>query len=162
MKKTRLKQYASLIANVGAKVQKGQEVMIFAELDQPEFVKMVVEECYKAGAKRVELFWSCGEINKLDYQYASAEVLGEVSLWEEERMKQMTEQLPVRIFIDSSDPDELAGISPDLISTVNQMRQKVLKKYRDQIDGKHQWLIVAAASPKWAKKIFPMRRKKWL
>ena len=48
MKKTRLKQYASLIANVGARVQKGQEVMIFAELDQPEFVKMVVEECYKA------------------------------------------------------------------------------------------------------------------
>lgn len=67
----------------------------------------------------------------------------------------MTETLPVRIFIDSSDPDELSGISPDLISTVNQMRQKVLKKYRDQIDGKHQWLIVAAASEKWAKKVFP-------
>ena len=47
---------------------------------------------------------------------------------EEERAKQMTETLPVRIFIDSSDPDELSGISPDLISTVNQMRQKVLKK----------------------------------
>ena len=62
---------------------------------------------------------------------------------------------PVRIFIDSSDPDELAGISPDLISTVSQMRQKVMKKYRDQIDGKHQWLIVAAASGKWAKKVFP-------
>lgn len=35
------------------------------------------------------------------------------------------------------------------------MRSKVLKKYRDEIDGKHQWLIVAAASPKWAKKVFP-------
>ena len=30
-----------------------------------------------------------------------------------------------------------------------------MKKYRDQIDGKHQWLIVAAASGKWAKKVFP-------
>ena len=62
-----------------------------------------------------------------------SDVLGEVAVWEEERAKQMTETLPVRIFIDSSDPDELSGISPDLISTVNQMRQKVLKKYRDQI-----------------------------
>ena len=31
----------------------------------------------------------------------------------------------------------------------------MLKKYRDAIDGRHQWLIVAAASPAWAKKVFP-------
>ena len=153
MNENKLKEYAKLIVKIGANVQEGQVVRLQVGVDQVPLAKLVTEECYKAGAKRVELFWSCGEINKLDYQYASAEVLGEVPLWEEERMKQMTEQLPVRIFIDSSDPDELAGISPDLISTVNQMRQKVLKKYRDQIDGKHQWLIVAAASPKWAKKI---------
>lgn len=126
-----------------------------AGVDQIPLVKMVTEECYKAGASYVEMFWECGEINKLHYQYAAADVLGEVPVWEEERAKQMTVDLPVRIFIDSSDPDELAGISPDLISTVSQMRQKVMKKYRDQIDGKHQWLIVAAASGKWAKKVFP-------
>ena len=71
------------------------------------------------------------------------------------RLKQMTVDLPVRIFIDSSDPDELAGISADLLSTVRQMRGKVIKKYRDQLDGKHQWLIVAAPSPAWAAKVFP-------
>ena len=64
---------------------------------------------------------------------------------EEERAKTDDRNSAVCIFIDSSDPDELSGISPDLISTVNQMRQKVLKKYRDQIDGKHQWLIVASS-----------------
>ena len=42
------------------------------------------------------------------------------------------------------------------------MRQKVMKKYRDQIDGKHQWLIVAAASGKWAKKkYFRMIQRMW-
>ena len=136
-------------------VQKGQRVRLQAGVDQIPLVTMVTEECYKAGASYVEMFWECGEINKLHYQYASAEVLGEVPVWEEERAKQMTVDLPVRIFIDSSDPDELAGIPADLISTVSQMRQKVMKKYRDQIDGKHQWLIVAAASKKWAKKVFP-------
>ena len=101
---------------------------------------MVTEECYKAGASYVELIWECGPINKLSYQYATAETLGTVQNWEEERLKQMTVDLPVRIFIDSSDPDELAGISADLLSTVRQMRGKVTKKYRDQLDGKHQWL----------------------
>ena len=46
MKKTVLRQYAKLIAKVGANVQKGQEVIIQADLDQPEFVQMVVQECY--------------------------------------------------------------------------------------------------------------------
>ena len=47
MKKSVLRKYATLIATVGVNVQKGQEVFIAAELDQPEFVKMVVEECYR-------------------------------------------------------------------------------------------------------------------
>ena len=47
MKKTVLKNYAKLIVTMGLNVQKGQEVVIRAELDQPEFVKYIVEECYQ-------------------------------------------------------------------------------------------------------------------
>ena len=57
MKKTILKQYARLIAVMGGNVQKGQDVVITASLDQPEFVKMLVEECYKAGARKVRVEW---------------------------------------------------------------------------------------------------------
>ena len=53
MKKSILRQYARLIATMGVNVQKGQNVTITASLDQPEFVKMVVEECYRAGARKV-------------------------------------------------------------------------------------------------------------
>ena len=44
MKKTVLREYAKLIVRVGANVQKGQEVLIYADLDQPEFVQMVAQE----------------------------------------------------------------------------------------------------------------------
>ena len=53
MKKSVLREYARLIARTGVNVQPGQEVFIAAELDQPEFVKMLVEECYKCKAKKV-------------------------------------------------------------------------------------------------------------
>ena len=46
----RLRNFAKLIARKGVNVQKGQQVIIQAELDQPEFVAMLVEECYLAGA----------------------------------------------------------------------------------------------------------------
>ena len=51
MKKTTLRKYARLIAQCGVNVQKGQEVFITAGLDQPDFVKMVAEECYKLRRK---------------------------------------------------------------------------------------------------------------
>lgn len=58
MNKTLLRSYARLIAEVDGNVQKGQEVFITAQLDQPEFVKMLVEECYKCGAGRVVVEWN--------------------------------------------------------------------------------------------------------
>ncbi|PWM51740.1 MAG: aminopeptidase, partial [Bacillota bacterium] len=50
MNKTQLKRYAKLLAKTGINVKKGQWVIVQADLDQPEFVEMVVEELYRAGA----------------------------------------------------------------------------------------------------------------
>ena len=52
MKKTVLREYAKLIVKCGVNIQKGQEVIVYADLDQPEFVQMVVEEAYKLKAKK--------------------------------------------------------------------------------------------------------------
>ena len=57
MKKTILRKYARLIARAGVNIQKGQEVIISCDLDQPKFVEMLVDECYKAGAKKVIVYF---------------------------------------------------------------------------------------------------------
>ena len=148
-------KYARVIVRIGANVQKGQDVRVTAEINQAELVRAVAEECYKAGAKYVDVTWNYGPVNRLHYQYADVQTLGTVREWEEARAKEMAETLPVRIMIASADPDELRGVSADVLSEVRRMRGKVLKQYRDRIDGHHQWLIVAAASPAWARKVFP-------
>ena len=48
MKKSVLREYARLVVRVGVNIQKGQDLQVYADLDQPEFVQMVVEEAYKA------------------------------------------------------------------------------------------------------------------
>jgi len=58
MEQQRLEKYAQLIVECGLNVRKGQEVRIQCGLDQPEFVAMVVEECYKRGASKVVVKWS--------------------------------------------------------------------------------------------------------
>ena len=57
MKKTLLRNYAKLIVRVGASVEKGQRVVITAQADQPEFITMLAEECYRAGAADVTVEW---------------------------------------------------------------------------------------------------------
>ena len=150
-----LKQYARLIVRSGANVQPGQTVLLFVAVDQAAFAEMIAEECYLAGAKKVNVEWQSDGISRLHFQYADQEVLSTVLPWEEEKAKQMTVDLPCRIYIESEDPDALAGISPEKISAVGQGRARVLKPYRDMIDGIHQWTIAAIPSEKWAKKCFP-------
>ena len=160
MKKTVLKEYAKLIVNVGANVQKGQEVVITAEMDQPEFVSYVAEAAYKAGAKKVTVDWKCDALTKLNAKYQKLNVLSKVEAWEEAKLQHMVDTLPARIYIMSEDPDGLKGIPQPKYSKAVAARGKITKPYRQAIDNKHQWTIAAVPGEKWAKKVFPHLSKK--
>lgn len=159
MKKTVMRSYAKLIVRVGANVQKGQEVRVFASLDQPEFIKMLAEECYKAGASRVTVDWNYPELMKLSARYMKLRDLSETREWEKARMQDMVDHLPVRIFIESEDPDGLRGINPKYFKAFA-ARIKISKPYRDAIDNKHQWCIAAVPGEAWAKKVHPELSKR--
>ena len=160
MKKTVLKEYAKLIAEVGANVQKGQEVIITAGLDQPEFVAYLTEACYKAGAKKVRVDWIYDSLTKLHAKYQKQAVLGTVEEWEKARLQHMVDTLPARIFLESEDPDGLKGIPQPKYAKAMAARGKVVKPYRDAIDNVHQWCIAAVPGEKWAKKVFPHLSKR--
>ena len=150
-----LQKYARLIVRTGANVQSGQVVNLTVSVELHDFAAMVMEECYRAGARKVNIDWRCDDQTRLNYQYADETVLSEVLPWEEEKMKQMVTDLPCRIFIASDDPDALKDIDPRKLSAVSRSRGAVMKPYRSAIDGKHQWVIVAYPSEKWARKCFP-------
>ena len=159
MKKEILKNYAKLIASMGVHIQKGQEVFITAGLDQPEFVKMLVEACYKEGASRVVVDWDYAPLMKLKYRYESMKTLGKLTGYEEARWQHYVEKIPCRIYLESDDPDGLKGINQKKMGAAKQKRYPVIKSYRDQIENKYQWCIAAVPGEKWAKKVFPGLRK---
>ena len=155
MQKTVIRKYARLIARVGANIQKGQPVRLFINADQYDFATVLVDECYKAGASRVEIDWSWQPITKLHYRHRTVKSLSAVQKWEEERLKQMTEEYPCRIFIISDDPDGLKGVNQKKMRQLQIARYPIIKPYRDAIENRHQWTIAAVPSHVWAKKIFP-------
>lgn len=153
-----MQKYARLIARKGINVKKGQEVIVSASLDQPEFVKMVVEECYRAGASKVTVEWSYQPITKLHYRYRSLKTLSTFEKWEIEKLEHKCETLPATIYIESDDPDGLKGIDQTKVSKASQAKYPIIKPYHDKMDNKYQWCIAAVPGEAWAKKVFPGER----
>ncbi len=155
MKKTILREYARLIVRCGVNVQKGQEVLIYAGLDQPEFVQLVVEEAYKAKAKKVIVEWHYAPLEKIHVRNQSVTTMGAVEAWEKERQQHYCDVLPARIHLVSDDPDGKKGMNMEKVAKARKMSYPILKPYSDAINGKQQWCIAAVPGVAWAKKVFP-------
>ena len=158
MKKTVLREYAKLIVACGVNVQKGQDVVIHADLDQPEFVQMVVEEAYKRKARKVTVEWRFQSLEKVHVRYQSVKTLGTVEEWQKAKQEHLCETLPCQIHIISEDPDGLRGMNMDKVTKARQMSYPILKAYRDRRENREQWTIAAVPGKAWAKKVFPGER----
>ena len=155
MNTEKLCAYARLIAKKGINIVPGQEVVIRSAPEQLSFLEMLVEECYLAGASKVTVDWRFEPLTKLDIKYQTDEVLGRVEKWEEARLQERVEKLPAEIYLDSDDPDGLAGIDTDKWAAAQQKRFSVTRPYRDAMENRNQWCVAAVPGVKWAEKVFP-------
>lgn len=155
MNKTTLTKYARLIAEVGANVQKGQEVIIRAEVENCDFAVLLASECYKLGASKVTVDWRYAPLTKLNYKKRSLKTLSTVEDWEVERLKHREKTLPVLILVESDDPDGLKGVDQAKVAKSRMAVAKVTKPISDRMSEKYQWCIAAVPGKKWAKKVFP-------
>ena len=60
-------KYADLIVRSGLNVQKDQIVVVRANVEMNEFVRLIVKSCFEVGAKDVIVRYSDDEINRMRY-----------------------------------------------------------------------------------------------
>lgn len=154
MQEQRLREYAQLIAKVGLNVQSGQDCVVECELDQPNFIKILVEEIYKLGARRVFVDWDMQDVAKLHYDYCSLETLSSLEKWELEKWDWKATKLPAMCYIISEDPSGLSEIDQDKFAKSKAEKYKFIKQYRDRMEAKYQWCIAAVPGVNWAKRVF--------
>ena len=155
MKKSLLKKYAELIVRSGLAVKKGQTVCITANVEVEPFTALVVEECYRAGAKRVLIDWTSEACSRITYKKAKKEALAEVFAYEIEKEKWKNAVLPCFLYLESDDPDAMKGIDPQKMAYVRREKMKVLFPLREERENRYQWCIAGVPSAAWAKKVFP-------
>lgn len=156
-----LKKYASLAVRTGVNVEKGQLLVIKADVRDRAFVELCVEEAYKAGAGQVRIHWNDEDISHLGYEYETTESLSYVPDWVVERTRFEQEKGAAYLNIDSSTPGLMADIDQEKLTAVRLENMKKMKPFQAYtMNNIGQWSIVALPGEKWAGKVFPEKEGK--
>ncbi len=151
-----LKKYAHLIVHAGCNLHKGQELYISARLEGAQLVRLVTEEAYRAGASTVTVDWSDEKITRLRYENEPLEAFEHCRKWRAELLNGVAKRGGIILSILSDDPQALAGVDPRKLIAARKANTAACRDFYDGMDfGRNAWCIVAAASPVWAKRVFP-------
>ena len=151
-----LRKYAQLAVVMGANVQKGQLLVITADVRDHEFVSLCVEEAYKAGAGQVSVEWGSEHDTKWSYEYMTKEALSDIPQWMYDKKEYAQNKGCCYLHIESSTPGLLKDIdSEKILARQMAASKKFLPLQSYTMNNEGQWSIVALSSPGWAKKVFP-------
>ena len=152
----KLDRFAEVAVLVGLNLRAGQELLISAPLEALPLVRRITEHAYKAGALLVTSFYSDDPSVLARYEYASDASFDHAAVWMADAMAAAFRGGAARLAIAGANPALLAKQNPAKVSRANIAASKAGKPAMELIT-KHaiNWSIVAAATPEWAKLVFP-------
>jgi aminopeptidase len=152
----KLDRFAQVAVRVGLNLGKGQELVISAPVEAMPLVRRITEHAYKAGALLVTTFYSDDPAVLARYQYADDASFDYAPQWMADAIATAFRNGAARMAIAGANPALLAEQDPAKVSRANIAASKANKPAMELIT-KHaiNWSIVAAATPEWAKLVFP-------
>src|SRR5262245_16258991 len=158
-----LHSYAELIVHIALNLRRGQRLVILGpltyggvSLEAAPLVRHVTESAYRAGASYVEAIWGDEALTLTRFASAPRESFGEFSRWLPAALVKHVEAGDATLSIYANDPDLLAGQPVDLVTAMQRVSSQQLQPFRELISrNQTNWAVVAAASAKWAAKVFP-------
>ena len=153
---TRLDRLAEIAVHMGLGFKPGQEVVITAPIEALSLVRRITEHAYKAGSSLVTTLFSDEASTLLRFQHAKEETFDAATGWLYDGMAAAYKSGAARLAIVGEDPSLLAKQDTDKVSRANRARSKAYRPALDLIVGFDiNWTIVSAATPAWAKAVFP-------
>ncbi|SCY68200.1 aminopeptidase [Microvirga guangxiensis] len=151
-----LDRLAEVAVRVGLGLKPGQEVVLTAPLEAVPLARRITEHAYKAGASLVTTFFSDEEATLMRYRHGRDEGFDTAASWLYEGMAAAYRNGAARLAIVGEDPSLLAKEDADKVSRANRARSKAYMPALNLIAGFDiNWSIVSAATPAWAKAVFP-------
>ena len=127
-----------------------------APLEALPLVRRITAHAYKAGALLVSTLISDDEATLARYEYAPDESFDRAATWLQDGLAAAYGSGSARLAIAGGNPALLAGQDSKKVSRANVALSKASRPALELIT-RHEinWTIVAAATPAWAKLVFP-------
>lgn len=152
----KLERLAEVAVRVGLGLKEGQELIMTAPMDALPLARKITEQAYKAGAKLVTTFYSDDTSALARYRYAPDASFDYAPTWLQDAIANGFRSGAARLAIAGANPALLAQQDPAKVARTNVAASKAGKAAMELIT-RHEinWTIVAAATPEWAKLVFP-------
>ncbi|HET6965387.1 MAG TPA: aminopeptidase [Acidimicrobiales bacterium] len=149
----RMERYAELIVRVGANVQPGQTVYVFADVAHLDVVRAIADSAYLAGAFRVVPVLSDDRIRLSAVRHAPMESLSAAAEWELTRVRGFDDESVALIRLTgAADPHLFDGLDPHRLAAMPV--ELAIEQRRALMRGAVSWTVAAAPNPGWAEQVF--------
>lgn len=156
----KLDRLAEVAVKVGLNLRAGQELIMTAPLEALHLARKITEQAYKAGAVLVTTLYTDDASVLSRYEYGPDASFDHAAVWLHEGIANGFRSGAARLAIAGANPALLAKQDPEKVSRANVAVSKAAKPAMELIT-RHDinWTIVAAATPEWAKLVFPGERE---
>jgi aminopeptidase len=150
----RLDRYARLAVRVGANVQPGQPLAIWARIDHAPFVRAIAEAAWEAGASYVDTLYLDQHLKKELIEHGPEDALAQTPEWMLKRYEDLAAAQGAEIIVTGDpEPDLLAGLDPERVGKTRMLALAALSS-RQIDEGTVSWSIVAFPNEGWARTVF--------
>jgi aminopeptidase len=151
--KNRIDRYADLAVHVGANVQRGQLVEVWAAIEHVEIARAVARSAYAAGARYVDVLYSDLHVRRALIQHASDDVLSWTPPWLLERAKHLgDERAAVVALTGDAEPELLADLPGDRVGRAR-MLELAEENNRQVTERLVNWTVVGVPNAGWATQV---------
>lgn len=152
----KLKAYAKLAVLKGCNLQKNQELFVSADISQAQLVRLIVAEAYANGASNVTVRWTDECVGRMGYDNRPLSAFETFPDWQALLQNGVAKRGAALLFVDSDDPSAFAGVDQRKMVAFQKAAHEACRDWRDGMDfGRNVWCIIGAASPAWARHVFP-------
>jgi aminopeptidase len=152
----KLDRLAEVAVRVGLGLREGQELVLTAPTDALPLVRRITDHAYRAGALLVTTLFSDDACVLSRFGHAPDASFDYAPVWLQDGIATAFRNGAARMAIAGTNPALLGGQDPAKVARANVAASKAAKPAMELIT-RHEinWTIVAAATPDWAKLVFP-------
>src|SRR5438128_364146 len=150
-----VQRYADLIVRVGLNLRAGEDLQILCHVEHAPFAREVAEVAYRAGARRVDPFYSDQHVHRSTLVHAADETLEWSPPWTAARVEHLHAHRGAELRISGDpNPDINTGIAGERIARARP--KEFMKRYAEIIFDLRtvNWCGVAYPNEGWARSVF--------